>query len=160
MQKIYEFTWRPNTSNNNIYSIYLFDLNIFCTLRSRSHAVKSTWQGKFIFKTTQYLYHQKLATSLYVSKLPVINNPIAIIYRARKVSTYRSLNTGSKPTVGSSKISSSGSWTSAAARETRLCCPPDKDLMNRPPSGNSNSEQRKSNLLLRWGNFSPYILPK
>lgn len=144
----YEFSRRLNTSNNNIYSIYLFDINIFCTLRSRSHAVESTWQEKFIFKTIQY----------YVSILPVFNNPTAIIYR--KVGTYRSLNTGSKPTVGSSKISSSGSWTRAAARETRLCCPPDKDLMNRPPSGNSNRVQRKSNLLMRWGNFIPYILPK
>lgn len=39
-------------------------------------------------------------------------------------STHFCLSIGSTPTVGSSRISSSGLCTMAAARETRLCCPP------------------------------------
>ena len=36
------------------------------------------------------------------------------------------LRSGSTPTVGSSRMSSSGSWSSAAARDARRCWPPDR----------------------------------
>ena len=46
------------------------------------------------------------------------------------MSTYLFRNTGSTPTVGSSRIKSSGLCNSETANDTLLCCPPLKYMSN------------------------------
>lgn len=64
------------------------------------------------------------------------------VQRAKIKSTCFSLKIGSKPTVGSSRIKSSGLWIKAAAKDTLLCWPPLISLIRRFSGGNwSNSER-------------------
>lgn len=63
--------------------------------------------------------------------------------RHHRHKTNLSLSTGSRPTVGSSRISSSGLCTIAAANDTLLCCPPLQFLMNLPREKQCNKPASK-----------------
>lgn len=55
--------------------------------------------------------------------------------------------TGSTPTVGSSKIKSSGSAKRAAAKDTLLCWPPDRFLTKRFADGNCKNYDQNINII-------------
>ena len=70
----------------------------------------------------------------------------------RRWSQIHCLKSGSTPTVGSSRMRSSGSWRSAAASEARRCWPPDSLPTNRFSGGRSKKLIRNSvrSLILNW----------
>lgn len=71
------------------------------------------WHVKYVVCSVHVVFVMEKLITIISSLFSLLSFP-----------TYLCLRSGSTPTVGSSRMRSSGSCISATAKDTRLCCPP------------------------------------
>ena len=129
-------SWRASTSNVPEVSISMTSPPV-ALRRSASGVSRATSRPPAIRATRSH----DSASVTYC----VVTRSVRPSSRRRRSSVHTwARSSGSMPTVGSSRMRSSGSWTSADPRATRRCCPPDRLCATRLRTGVRSINSRTS----------------